>query len=108
MNRDELEGKAEALMKGSLETHELLAAIVGPASGLRTGRRISHVYAMDVPAYPKPLFITDAAVNVAPSLEQKRDICQNTIDLLHLLGIERPRLAVPRMQPPRMSRPSRA
>jgi phosphate acetyltransferase len=87
-------GKIAALMKGSLETHELLAAIVGPASGLRTGRRISHVYAMDVPAYPKPLFITDAAVNVAPSLEQKRDICQNTIDLLHLLGIERPRLAV--------------
>ncbi len=99
-------GRVAALMKGSLETHELLSAIVSPASGLRTERRISHVYAMDVPAYPKPLFITDAAVNVTPSLEQKRDICQNTIDLLHLLGIEQPRLAVlaaietvnPRMQ----------
>jgi len=87
-------GKVAALMKGSLETNELLAAIVSPASGLRTGRRISHVYAMDVPAYSKPLFITDAAVNVAPTLEQKRDICQNTIDLLHLLGIEQPRVAV--------------
>ncbi|ABE35979.1 phosphate acetyl/butaryl transferase family protein [Paraburkholderia xenovorans LB400] len=87
-------GKVGALMKGSLETEELLSAVVSAASGLRTGRRISHVYAMDVPAYSKPLFITDAAVNVAPSLEQKRDICQNTIDLLHLLGIEQPRVAV--------------
>ncbi len=87
-------GKVAALMKGRLETHELLAAIVNPASGLRTGRRISHVYAMDIPAYAKPLFITDAAVNVTPTLEQKRDICQNTIDLLHLLGVEQPRLAV--------------
>jgi phosphate acetyltransferase len=87
-------GKVAALMKGSLETDELLAAIVNSASGLRTGRRISHVYAMDIPAYAKPLFVTDAAVNVTPTLEQKRDICQNTIDLLHLLGIEQPRLAV--------------
>jgi phosphate acetyltransferase len=87
-------GKVAALMKGSLETEELLAAIVNSASGLRTGRRISHVYAMDIPAYAKPLFITDAAVNVTPTLEQKRDICQNTIDLLHLLGIEQPRVAV--------------
>ena len=87
-------GQVAALMKGSLETHELLAAIVSSGSGLRTGRRISHVYAMDVPAYSKPLFITDAAVNVTPTLDQKRDICQNTIDLLHLLGIEQPRVAV--------------
>ncbi|MFM0649605.1 bifunctional enoyl-CoA hydratase/phosphate acetyltransferase [Paraburkholderia bryophila] len=87
-------GKVAALMKGSLETDELLAAVVCATSGLRTGRRISHVYAMDVPAYPKPLFITDAAVNVTPTLEQKRDICQNTIDLLRLLGIEQPRVAV--------------
>ena len=87
-------GKVEALMKGSLETHELLAAVVDRGSSLRTGRRISHVYAMDVPGYPKPLYVTDAAVNVTPSLEQKRDICQNTIDLLHVLGIEQPRLAV--------------
>ena len=87
-------GKVEALMKGSLETHELLAAVVDRGSNLRTGRRISHVYAMDVPGYPKPLYVTDAAVNVTPSLEEKRDICQNTIDLLHVLGIEQPRLAV--------------
>jgi phosphate acetyltransferase len=87
-------GQVAALMKGSLETYELLGAIVSASSGLRTGRRISHVYAMDVPAYSKPLFITDAAVNVTPSLDQKRDICQNTIDLLHLLGIAQPRVAV--------------
>ncbi|SAL88114.1 bifunctional enoyl-CoA hydratase/phosphate acetyltransferase [Caballeronia terrestris] len=87
-------GKVEALMKGSLETHELLAAVVDRGSNLRTERRISHVYAMDVPGYPKPLFVTDAAVNITPSLEEKRDICQNTIDLLHVLGIEQPRLAV--------------
>ncbi|HYS64878.1 MAG TPA: bifunctional enoyl-CoA hydratase/phosphate acetyltransferase [Paraburkholderia sp.] len=87
-------GKVAALMKGSLHTDELLAAVVAPASGLRTARRISHVYAMDVPAYSKPLVVTDAAVNIAPSLEHKRDICQNAIDLLHVLGVELPRVAV--------------
>jgi len=87
-------GEVAALMKGSLETEELLAAIVDPASNLRTGRRISHVYVMDIPAYSKPLIVTDAAVNIAPSLDQKRDICQNAIDLLHLLGIAEPRVAV--------------
>jgi len=87
-------GKVAALMKGSLHTDELLAAVVDPASGLRTSRRISHVYVMDIPAYSKPLVVTDAAVNIAPSLEHKRDICQNAIDLLHLLGVAQPRVAV--------------
>ncbi|VWB96204.1 bifunctional enoyl-CoA hydratase/phosphate acetyltransferase [Burkholderia lata] len=87
-------GKVAALMKGSLHTDELLAAVVAPTSGLRTDRRISHVYAMDIPAYPKPLIITDAAINIAPSLDQKRDICQNAIDLLRLLGVEQPHVAV--------------
>ncbi|MBY4868879.1 bifunctional enoyl-CoA hydratase/phosphate acetyltransferase [Burkholderia anthina] len=87
-------GKVAALMKGSVHTDELLAAVVAPTSGLRTDRRISHVYAMDIPAYPKPLVITDAAINIAPSLDQKRDICQNAIDLLRLLGVEQPHVAV--------------
>jgi phosphate acetyltransferase len=87
-------GRVAALMKGSLHTDELLAAVVAPGSGLRTSRRISHVYAMDVPAYAKPLVVTDAAINIAPTLEQKRDICQNAIDLLRLLGVEEPRVAV--------------
>jgi phosphate acetyltransferase len=87
-------GKVAALMKGSLHTDELLAAVVAPTSNLRTDRRISHVYAMDIPAYSKPLVITDAAINIAPSLDQKRDICQNAIDLLNVLGIAQPRVAV--------------
>ena len=87
-------GKVDALMKGSLHTDELLSAVVAASSNLRTARRISHVYAMDVPAYSKPLFVTDAAVNIAPTLEHKRDICQNAIDLLHILGIEMPLVAV--------------
>lgn len=68
--------------------------MIAPGSGLRTDRRISHVYAMDVPAYPKPLIITDAAVNIQPTLEQKRDICQNAVDMLRSLGMENPRVAV--------------
>jgi phosphate acetyltransferase len=87
-------GQVAALMKGSLESAELLAAVVAGGSGLRTERRISHVYVMDIPAYPKPLVVTDAAVNIAPTLEHKRDICQNAIDLLHLLGVAQPRVAV--------------
>jgi phosphate acetyltransferase len=87
-------GKVAALMKGSLHTDELLAAVVAPTSGLRTERRISHVYAMDIPAYSKPLVVTDAAINIAPTLEQKRDICQNAIDLLRAMGIDEPRVAV--------------
>ncbi|MGF6812979.1 phosphate acetyltransferase [Paraburkholderia sp. Clong3] len=87
-------GRVAALMKGSLHTDELLGAVVARTSGLRTSRRISHVYAMDVPAYSKPLVVTDAVVNITPSLDHKRDICQNAIDLLHLLGVELPRVAV--------------
>jgi phosphate acetyltransferase len=87
-------GEVEALMKGSLHSDELLGAVVAPQSGLRTERRISHVYVLDVPAYPKPLIITDAAINIAPTLEQKRDICQNAIDLMHLLGVAEPLVAI--------------
>ena len=88
------DGKVDALMKGSLHTEELLGAVVAPQSRLRTARRISHVYMLDVPAYPKPLIVTDAAINIAPTLEHKRDICQNAIDLLRLLGINEPLVAV--------------
>ncbi len=87
-------GKVSALMKGSLHTDELLSAVVAKDSGLRTDRRISHIYAMDIPAYNKPLIITDAAINIHPDLNQKRDICQNAIDLMRLLGVKEPRVAV--------------
>jgi phosphate acetyltransferase len=87
-------GKVDALMKGSLHTDELLGAVVAPGSGLHTDRRISHVYVLDVAAYPKPIVVTDAAVNIAPTLEQKRDICQNAIDFLRLLGVEKSLVAV--------------
>ncbi|WP_454635040.1 bifunctional enoyl-CoA hydratase/phosphate acetyltransferase [Bradyrhizobium cenepequi] len=87
-------GKVAVLVKGSLHTDELLAPVVAPGSGLRTERWISHIYAMDVPAYPKPLIITDAAINIRPTLEQKRDICQNAVDLLHKLGMAEPLVAV--------------
>jgi phosphate acetyltransferase len=85
-------GRVAALVKGSLHSDELLGAVV--RSGLRTERRISHVYGMDVPAYGKPLIVTDAAINIQPSLGDKRDICQNAIDLLRWLGMERPKVAV--------------
>jgi phosphotransacetylase len=88
------EGRAELLMKGSLHTDELLAAVVARDSGLRTGKRISHVFIMDVPTYHKVLMVTDAAINIAPSLEDKADICQNAIDLAKSLGLERPKIAV--------------
>jgi len=87
-------GKAELLMKGSLHTDELLSAVVARETGLRTGRRISHVFVMDVPTYHKVLFITDAAINIDPTLEDKVDICQNAIDLARSLGIERPKVAI--------------
>ncbi len=87
-------GKAELLMKGSLHTDELLSAVVARDAGLRTGRRISHVFIMDVPTYHKVLIITDAAINIAPTLEDKVDICQNAIDLAISLGVERPKLAI--------------
>ncbi len=87
-------GKVEALMKGSLHTDELMRAVVDGAGGLRTARRISHVYAIDAPDYPRAIFITDAAVNINPTLEDKRDIVQNAIDLAHALGIAQPRVAI--------------
>ena len=87
-------GTVEALMKGSLHTDELMHEVMDTASGLRTARRISHVYVMDVPGYPRPIMITDAAINIAPSLEDKRHICRNAIDLAHVLGLAEPKLAV--------------
>jgi phosphate acetyltransferase len=88
------EGKAEILMKGSLHTDELMAAVVSREKGLRTGRRISHVFVMDVPTYHKVLIVTDAAINIAPTLEDKVDICQNAIDLAISLGLEKPKVAI--------------
>ena len=88
------EGKAEILMKGSLHTDELMAAVVSRERGLRTSRRISHVFLMDVPTYHKVLVITDAAINIAPTLEDKVDICQNAIDLARSLGVEEPKVAI--------------
>ena len=88
------QGRAQLLMKGSLHTDELLHAVAKRDTGLRTERRISHVFIMDVPTYPKPLFITDAAVNIAPTLEEKRDIIQNAIDLARALGNEQPKVAI--------------
>jgi len=88
------EGRAEVLMKGSLHTDELLSAVVARDGGLRTGRRISHVFVMDVPTYHKVLIVTDAAINIAPTLEDKVDICQNAIDLAISLGLEKPKLAI--------------
>ena len=88
------EGKAEILMKGSLHTDELMAAVVSREGGLRTGRRISHAFVMDVPTYHKVLIVTDAAINIAPSLEDKVDICQNAIDLAISLGCTKPKVAI--------------
>jgi phosphate acetyltransferase len=87
-------GRAELLMKGSLHTDELMREIVAKERGLRTERRISHVFVMDVPSYPEPLFITDAAVNIFPDLETKADICRNAIDLHLGLGLGTPRVAI--------------
>ncbi len=87
-------GEVESLMKGSLHTDELLAAVVPSATGLRTARRMSHVFVMDVPSYPRILLITDAAINIYPKLEEKVDIVQNAIDLAHVLGIKVPNVAI--------------
>ena len=87
-------GDAEALMKGSLHTDELMGEVVSRANGLRTSRRISHVFVMDVPTYHRPLLITDAAINIAPTLDEKVDIVQNAIDLAHIIGIPEPKVAI--------------
>jgi phosphotransacetylase len=88
------EGEAALLMKGSLHTDELLGAVVARETGLRTGRRLSHVFIMDVPTYHKVLIVTDAAINIAPTLEEKADICQNAVDLAIALGIKQPKVAI--------------
>jgi phosphate acetyltransferase len=88
------EGKGELLMKGSLHTDELMHAVAASATGLRTARRISHVFIMDVPTYHEPLFITDAAINIFPDLDAKRDIIQNAIDLFTQIGLGMPRVAI--------------
>jgi phosphotransacetylase/acyl dehydratase len=87
-------GKVEALMKGSLHTEEFMHEVLVEETGLRTGRRVSHVFALDVPTYPRPLFLTDAAINISPDLDDKRDIVQNAIDLARVLGIEVPKVAL--------------
>lgn len=87
-------GDAKVLMKGSLHTDELMGAVVSRASGLRTSRRITHVFVIQVPTYPRPLLITDAAVNIAPDLMTKADIIQNAIDLAHMLGNTNPKVAI--------------
>lgn len=88
------EGRVEILMKGSLHTDELMSAIVARDGGLRTSRRVSHAFVMDVPAYHKVLVVTDAAINIAPALEEKADICRNAIDLVVALGLEEPKVAI--------------
>ncbi|HEY0233021.1 MAG TPA: bifunctional enoyl-CoA hydratase/phosphate acetyltransferase [Dokdonella sp.] len=87
-------GKVEALMKGSLHTDELMGAVVAADSGMRTGRRVSHCYLMHTPAYPRAFIITDAAINIAPTLEEKADIVRNAIDLAHIVGVAEPRVAI--------------
>ncbi|MEM1264545.1 MAG: bifunctional enoyl-CoA hydratase/phosphate acetyltransferase [Pseudomonadota bacterium] len=88
------DGKAHALMKGALHTDEVMSAVVAKSGGLRTERRMSHVYVMDVPTYPKPLLITDAAINIDPDLATKADIIQNAIDLANAIGIDTPKVAL--------------
>ena len=88
------EGRGELLMKGSLHTDELMRAVTASATGLRTGRRISHVFIMDVPHHPETLFITDAAINIFPDLDAKRDIIQNAIDLWVAIGLGTPKVAI--------------
>jgi phosphate acetyltransferase len=88
------QGKAEALMKGSLHTDELMGAVVRRETGLRTARRVSHCFVMDVPSYAETLIVTDAAVNIAPTLEEKVDIVQNAIDLGHAMHFAEVRVAI--------------
>lgn len=87
-------GEVDALMKGSLHTDELMSAVVDRTHGIRTGRRISHVFVADVPRYPRPLLVSDAAINIAPDLDAKVSIVQNAIDLAHAIGIVMPRVAI--------------
>lgn len=86
--------EVEAIMKGKIHTDELMKPILDKVNGLRTGRRMSHVFSLEVPNYPKPLFLTDAALNIFPHLMEKRDIVQNAIDLFHALGLGIPKVAI--------------
>ena len=88
------EAKAELVMKGSLHSDEILAAVIAKETGLRAGRRLSHAFLMDVPTYHKVLIVTDGAINIAPTLEDKVDIVQNAIDLARSFGVERPKVAI--------------
>jgi phosphate acetyltransferase len=88
------DGQADMLMKGSLPTHELLSAVVAPGSGLRTERRVSHAFIMDVPALDRAIVITDAGINITPSLDDKVDIVQNAIDLAWAMGFREPKVAI--------------
>jgi phosphotransacetylase len=87
-------GQADVLMKGSLHTDEIMGAVVSRQTGLRTERRISHAFMMDVPTYHKVLLVTDGAINIAPTLEEKADICQNALDLARSLGVATPKVAI--------------
>jgi phosphate acetyltransferase len=88
------EGRIEGIMKGSMSTEELIGQVISTKDGLRTERRISHVHALDIPTYPKPLFITDSMISIEPGLSEKREICQNAIDFARWLGIPAPKVAV--------------
>ena len=88
------EAQVEAIMKGKISTEELMQFVVDKENGIRTGRRMSHVFVVDVPSYPKPLLISDAAINIAPTLMEKKDITQNAIDLFHALGLGTPMVAI--------------
>ena len=88
------EGRVEALMKGSLHTDELMSVVVARESGLRTKRRVSHCFVLQTPHYPRPFIVTDAAINLAPDLEQKADIVRNAIDLAHVIGVQEPKVAI--------------
>ncbi|MEZ7896166.1 MAG: bifunctional enoyl-CoA hydratase/phosphate acetyltransferase [Thauera sp.] len=87
-------GEVEALMKGSLHTDELMSALVSSAAGLRTKRRVSHCFLLQTPAYPRPFIVTDAAINIAPNLEQKADIIRNAIELARVIGVREPKVAI--------------
>jgi len=87
-------GEVQMLMKGSLHTDELMSAVVSREGGMRTGRRISHVFALDVPSYHKTLYVTDAAINIQPDLETKISILQNAIDMMNTLEVENPKVAI--------------
>ena len=87
-------GEVEALMKGSLHTDELMSALVSSAAGLRTKRRVSHCFLLQTPAYPRPFIVTDAAINIAPTLEQKADIIRNAIELAQVIGVREPKVAI--------------